>query len=651
MTIVGVSAMPARAGVDSWTPFGPGQGNLVSLTASSRGDLFAVAAFGEVTEVWQLPAGATTWRWRHHGLGRAQVQALAVHPTQPDSLWAITGGPAPAIFRSSDAGATWQQAAPFPTDFPTGRLLVVPLRASVALFAEAGPLSPPYLLRSADGGLTWSAVLDAWGPMAAASDQPGLVWASAASPPGLNPGVVRSTDGGRTFERVSIGVHHDDGLHALHVTRGRKPLVFASFGGGLFRSTDGVRFERVGFPDGAPSALSSDPRDPRRIYAADGAGFYTSARAGRKGSFHVTQPVFPVGALATPTVMAIGSTGPVLLAGGDLFDARLHAVAETGIESFGASDVRVAEADASNVAVREYLQCPTQCDPRTFLSLDAGATFVRRGVQLLAHTFADTRDLAFDPRQATRRLELSAGVLLVDGAGLRLLQPTVINTPPTAVEIAAAGALLVGAGGGVVVSRDDGASWATTLGNPGPFGPSTVIDLRADVGAPDGVLALVVEPRIVDPPTAAKLLAFRSLDAGEHWSAVLPGVADLLDVEAVPGSPTRLFALVAVAGGSELRRSDDSGATSVPVHTFTTAEAVSDLAVDAVASSVLYAASASGLLRSRDGGATWEATPGTFDAWGSYRNRLQRLWVHPTDRGHVFAAPADGGLFENRLSD
>ena len=30
---------------------------------------------------------------------------------------------------------------------------------------------------------------------------------------------------------------------------------------------------------------------------------------------------------------------------------------------------------------------------------------------------------------------------------------------------------------------------------------------------------------------------------------------------------------------------------------------------------------------------------------------LVALGVHPTERGHVFASPAAGGLFENRLSD
>lgn len=645
LAIAAASAAPARAGVDSWTPFGPGQGQMVSVAASSRGDLFAVAAFGDLAEVWQLPVGTATWRWRNSGLGRPLVAALAVHPTQPDTLWAVTGGPAAGIFRSSDAGASWVRVAPFPADFPTARLWAVPLRASVVLFAQAGGISPPRLLRSADGGLTWSEVAGAWGPIAAAIDRRGVVYASAVGFPGLR----RSTDGGQTFRDAEIVVGHNERLRALHVTRGRYPLVFASFTSGLFRSTDGMRFARVGFHGRGPSAIASDPRSSQLVYATDALALYSSSRAGRAGSFRV-QASFYYAPFTEPTALIVPPVGPLFLSGGDLRGTGLGAISEAGIAGFGTSELRIAAADPAAIAVRQYTQCAPQCDLRTFLSFDAGFSFIRRGIQVLPRLFADARDLAFDPTSSRRWLEISAGVVLVDAAGLHLLAPTGTSTSLLAVEIAAAGALLVGAGGGVVVNRD-GASWTTTLGNPGPFAPSMVIDLRADSGAPDRVLAILVEPAAADPPTPAKLLAYRSLDAAATWSPVLPTLAGLLDVEPVPGAPTSLFALVAVAGGSELRRSDDAGATSVPVHTFTATEAVSEFAVDAVAPNVLYAASATGVLRSRDAGATWESTPGTFDAWGSHRQRVQRLWVHPTERGHVFAAPADGGLFENRLSD
>jgi hypothetical protein len=48
---------------------------------------------------------------------------------------------------------------------------------------------------------------------------------------------------------------------------------------------------------------------------------------------------------------------------------------------------------------------------------------------------------------------------------------------------------------------------------------------------------------------------------------------------------------------------------------------------------------------------TWESTPGDFAPWGAYRNWIGHVQVHPTERGHLFAVPVDGGLFENQLSD
>jgi photosystem II stability/assembly factor-like uncharacterized protein len=139
---------------------------------------------------------------------------------------------------------------------------------------------------------------------------------------------------------------------------------------------------------------------------------------------------------------------------------------------------------------------------------------------------------------------------------------------------------------------------------------------------------------------------YRSSDGGRTWLKLLDGSAD---VELVPGAPSSLYLLVSTASGRELRRSDDDGATTHLVHAFAPSEEVSDVAIDPSAPLDLYAASANGVLQSRDGGATWEPTPGNFNAWGTYRQSVGHILVHPTERGHLFAVPADGGLFENQL--
>ena len=99
------------------------------------------------------------------------------------------------------------------------------------------------------------------------------------------------------------------------------------------------------------------------------------------------------------------------------------------------------------------------------------------------------------------------------------------------------------------------------------------------------------------------------------------------------------------------RRSHDDGVTSHVVHTFSLSDGVSGVATDPSAPLDLYAASKNGVLQSRDGGATWEPTPGNFNAWGAYRQLVGHVQVHPTERGHLFAVPAEGGLFENQLTN
>ena len=363
-----------------------------------------------------------------------------------------------------------------------------------------------------------------------------------------------------------------------------------------------------------------------------------------------------VGLFGQVTSLVTTPAGPRFLAGGDVLGFGLDTIAETGIQGFRAEEIRVAETAPSEVALRTFTPCAGACGPRTFLSTDGGATFVHQGywLWLFAQFFAEVHDLAFDPVTADRRFELiTSGLMLTEPSGARPLDSSpIVGHEKDTVEISGAGALLVGGTSGVRVSRDGGANWTTTLSPATAGGSRWVIDLRVDPGAPDRLLALALETVTAQPAAPAKVAAYRSVDAGESWGPILPTVTTtLLDVEAGPGSAMTLFVLVAVPGGSELLRSDDGGVTSVSVHTFASADGVSDFAIDAVARDVLYAASATGLLRSRDGGATWKAAPGTFDAWGPYRARLRQLGVHPTERGHVFAAPVDGGLFENRLSD
>lgn len=657
------AAMPrtARAGEDAWTPFGPADGSLQSLTASQRGEIYVTARFS-TTEIWQLPLPTVPWRWRNQGLDRPEVSALAVDPKNPSSLWAVSGNDvtvSQSVFHSINGGGSWVKVFTGDLDFQVAHLWVAPAKKSVVLLAETGNGAPRRLLRSADGGVSWTPVPGVLGPVTAPPDEPNVVFASTAD--GL--GVVRSVDGARTFKPTgSLPVDASDTLRTLHATYGRGANVFASFlNAGLFRSTDsGQRWSRVGFLHAGPAALASEPKVPSIVYAVNFNGLYASQKNGKSGSFRPLATFFPLQVIPEPSAVAAAPGGPYFLAGPDLYryspgSGGATLVAKTGIESFGVAELRFHPADPSLLAVRTYRGCAGQsCDFRTLLSTDGGATFRRLGGPLTPRLFADVFDLAFDPVSTQRWLmAMGLGAVLSENGGTTV----VLQGPVTTVEISAGGILLAGGLDGVQASENDGATWQTTLSNAIPASPEhpaggarRIVDLVVNPFATDRVIARALESfsSNVPLPSSPVPAIYRSADSGHTWTKLLDGSAD---VEFVPGSPASLYLLESTAGGTELRRSDDDGATTQLVHTFANSEAISDVATDPSAPLDLYAASMNGVLQSRDGGVTWEPTPGDLNPWGAYRQFIGRVQVHPTERGHLFAVPFDGGLFENQLTE
>ncbi len=658
----------ARAGVDRWTPYGPGEGALESLVASTRGELYATSAFAG-GEIWQRPAAAALWRWRGTGLGlpgRPGVTALAVHPKNPNSLWAVATGGAgtvfQSVFRSTDAGASWRKVFTGDVDFQIVRLTVAPTARSVVLLAETGRGTPKRLLRSANLGASWTLVTGVVGPVAAAPDEPGTVYAVAESGSGL----VKSVDGGATFHPAgALTIEAGDEVRALHATYGRPALVLASLSlGGLYRSTNGGgTWRRAGFVGSGPSALASEPGNPKKIYATNVGGLYTSDRGGQSGSFRTLASSFFFPLLGVePVSLVAAPAGPYLLAGGDLYrftpPEGVEPVAETGIEAFGVSELRISPVDPSFLAVRRYTGCIREfCDFRTLLSTDGGATFTRLGAQTSPRRFLDVTDLAFDPIDPRRwLLSLSGGFVLLHEAGEPgLLGRTLLAGPEQTVEFTAGGAVLAGGSDGILRSEDLGATWATTLSgtfSPDPEHPfpgsRRVVDLATNPYATDRVIARALEFITALPHDPGRIVLYQSADGGRTWSWLRDGDAD---VEFIPGTTAGVYLLFGTEAGTELRRSDDFGTTSTLVHTFPTSDVASDVATDPNAPADLYVATRLGVRRSRDGGATWEATPGGFTPFGAFRRWIERVQVAPDQAGSLIASPVDGGLFENRLSN
>ena len=107
-----LSALPARAGIGHWDPYGPPAGTVISFAVHPSGRLLIVAEEGHLyarameSEVHASADGGRSWFWSGAGLGDERMRAVAVDPEDGD-VYALG---VTRFFRSTDGGITW---APF----------------------------------------------------------------------------------------------------------------------------------------------------------------------------------------------------------------------------------------------------------------------------------------------------------------------------------------------------------------------------------------------------------------------------------------------------------------------------------------------------------------------------------------------------------
>lgn len=147
------------------------------------------------------------------------------------------------------------------------------------LYAGAGK----GLCKSVKGGKdNWPTVgLDRLSPRAIVLDpaNPEIVYAGT-----FEMGVHKSVDGGAHWSAVNAGLTYPE-IRALAITR--EALYAGTDGGGVFKTADGgTRWREVnrGLVDKTVRALVADPRDPRTLYAGTWHGVYKSADGGENWS-------------------------------------------------------------------------------------------------------------------------------------------------------------------------------------------------------------------------------------------------------------------------------------------------------------------------------------------------------------------------------
>lgn len=249
-------------------------------------------------DVFMSADGGQTWalsvRPDEGALPEARQARLALRPDQPDTLLLVregAGDAPPAVYRSTDAAASWR------------KLSIAGLPAGVkpqALLALAGGIfvlnTSGGTFRSTDNGAAWQplegplssgAVAEFLALPAPAVGQEGTILAAAGH------GLFISRDAGALWQPYGSGLPFNSKIGGLLTHAARPGLVYAfsdsrTMGGSympppLLRSNDGGQNwtpAAQGLPAVQITAVALDPNDPDVIFLASWEHFFRSADGG-----------------------------------------------------------------------------------------------------------------------------------------------------------------------------------------------------------------------------------------------------------------------------------------------------------------------------------------------------------------------------------
>lgn len=204
------------------------------------------------------------WRSIGPAFQGGRIEALAVHPSRPDT-WFVGAGSG-SVWKTTNAGATWQPVFTHHPTYSIGDIAIAPSNPDIVwigtgeVLLARSSIAGFGVFKSVDGGSTWQSMgLEATGHIGKVvidPDDPNLVHVAAIGRNyGRNAerGVFLTTDGGRSWKKtlfvddrtgaIDLAMHPTDRrrLFAVMWEHDRRAWnhTSAGSGSGLFRSDDG----------------------------------------------------------------------------------------------------------------------------------------------------------------------------------------------------------------------------------------------------------------------------------------------------------------------------------------------------------------------------------------------------------------------------
>ena len=274
----------------------------IAIHPSDRFTWYVAAACGNV---WKTSNAGVTWDPIFDDQGSYSIGCVAIDPKRPLVVWVGTGennsqrsvGYGDGVYKSIDGGKHWSNVGLKGSEH-IGQIAIDPRNTDVVYVAAQGPLwgegGERGLYRTADGGATWTRVLDVDDKTgvsevhldprdpevlyAVAYQRHRRVWTLIDGGPGS--GIHKSTDGGKTWTKLKNGLPTVEmGRIGLAVSPADPNVVYAiieaqSRKGGVYRSTDaGANWEKMNdYVSNSPQyyqELIADPKVVDRVYSMD----------------------------------------------------------------------------------------------------------------------------------------------------------------------------------------------------------------------------------------------------------------------------------------------------------------------------------------------------------------------------------------------